>query len=570
MFHLIPLMIVAFLLAACGSNTSGSPSRGTDSGAVDLPVGGDTPTVSDARLPGCETAADCDDGVACTADSCASRVCSHTVVASRCPAGQVCDARRGCVPGHACAVNADCTDTDPCTVRERCDPAARVCLSDVLDGDGDGEPPRSCGGTDCDDSNPRAHATAVEACNGRDDNCNNQVDEGTDLVLCGRGMACQRGECVCTLAPTSGMRRGEIQLCNDSGSPSQVICTDVRSDDAHCGEFCNFCYAGSHCEMGQCTCGDRAQTYCQDRTCVNLQTDREHCGSCTTRCPADSAGCAAGVCLCPAGRSLCRSMGANECFDPALHQSDDLRCGACDNPCPSESHCVGGRCVCSGSGQTICGGTCTNIQTDFTNCGACGHRCEDGLSCQGGVCGCYDETTRCSTGCERLQDDVRNCGSCGHVCARMTNGTAPQCLAGECICQSDGSFHIWCSTPGGERCVDPGRDASHCGACGHACGPGYSCRGGTCECLGTVCGGTCITDLDSNPMHCGSCTNVCSSGTPCMSGRCTPMCPMTTFCATQSDCDSCRAAVSPNVVCCIPTPLGVRACAVQSPGTVCP
>ncbi len=46
------------------------------------------------------------------------------------------------------------------------------------DADGDGYTSVSCGGTDCDDSNLSVHPNATEICNGIDDNCNGQVDEG--------------------------------------------------------------------------------------------------------------------------------------------------------------------------------------------------------------------------------------------------------------------------------------------------------------------------------------------------------------------------------------------------------
>lgn len=47
--------------------------------------------------------------------------------------------------------------------------------------------------------------------------------------------------------------------------------------------------------------------------------------------------------------------------------------------------------VCS-SGQTLCGSSCVNLQTDNNNCGACGAKCSSGQSCSAGVCG-----TSCSS-----------------------------------------------------------------------------------------------------------------------------------------------------------------------------
>lgn len=53
---------------------------------------------------------------------------------------------------RSCATSDDCVDDDACTAAERCEPSSRTCVSEPLDGDGDGYPPLVCGGTDCDDS----------------------------------------------------------------------------------------------------------------------------------------------------------------------------------------------------------------------------------------------------------------------------------------------------------------------------------------------------------------------------------------------------------------------------------
>ncbi|MDP3177672.1 MAG: hypothetical protein Q8M76_07195, partial [Spirochaetaceae bacterium] len=139
-----------------------------DPGPADAGSGDAAP---DARMSGCISAADCSDNVACTEDTCEGGACAHRPTISRCAAGSVCDARRGCQPGRACATSDDCRDTDPCTVNERCDPAARLCVSDALEGDRDGHVARSCGGDDCDDSDIEVAGGATEYCNGRDDDC---------------------------------------------------------------------------------------------------------------------------------------------------------------------------------------------------------------------------------------------------------------------------------------------------------------------------------------------------------------------------------------------------------------
>ena len=41
-----------------------------------------------------------------------------------------------------------------------------------------------------------------------------------------------------------------------------------------------------------------------------------------------------------------------------------------------------------GSGQTSCGGVCTDTATNFSNCGGCGRSCRSGETCMAGNCTC--------------------------------------------------------------------------------------------------------------------------------------------------------------------------------------
>jgi hypothetical protein len=68
------------------------------------------------------------------------------------------------------------------------DPMAGTCV----DVDGDGHASRQCPvspGDDCDDSDPTVHPGAVELCNGKDDNCDGQVDEAPNECTM-KGEAC--------------------------------------------------------------------------------------------------------------------------------------------------------------------------------------------------------------------------------------------------------------------------------------------------------------------------------------------------------------------------------------------
>lgn len=75
-----------------------------------------------------------------------------------------------------CFSDADCESADCTDVR--CLAGSCTVISDVLDRDGDGDPPVRCGGTDCNDDDPRIFSGAREACNGLDEDCDMRVDEG--------------------------------------------------------------------------------------------------------------------------------------------------------------------------------------------------------------------------------------------------------------------------------------------------------------------------------------------------------------------------------------------------------
>ncbi|MFO0757747.1 MAG: putative metal-binding motif-containing protein [Byssovorax sp.] len=63
-----------------------------------------------------------------------------------------------------------------------------------VDADGDKIIAKACGGMDCDDSDASVNPGITEVCNGVDDNCDGQIDEGESL--CSSGSQCVDGACV--------------------------------------------------------------------------------------------------------------------------------------------------------------------------------------------------------------------------------------------------------------------------------------------------------------------------------------------------------------------------------------
>ncbi len=373
--------ILAFA-CACGGppGMTGDPDSGPrmDTGIpVDAfvpPTDGFVPMVDSGPI-GCVADGECDDGVDCTTDSCvtSSGNCRHVVTPALCDPGESCDPVTGCEMGSACATSTDCEDDDPCTTMELCDPASRVCTFVPLDGDSDGDPPRVCGGGDCDDSRPGINSGAAESCDSMDNNCDGRVDEGFDLM----------------------------------------------TDDDNCGRCGMSCSTGLSCSAGMCQCDDASLMRCGSASapyCVDTDTAPTDCGMCGRVCPD---GCVGGSCTCPGSQTYCGSA----CVDTS---TNPFNCGMCGRACPIGQTCSGGTCGCP-AGQTACGTSCVMTGTDANNCGRCGRRCGSTGTCSAGVCTwfpgrCVDGFMTCGGENVCVRSDPLNCGTCGTVCPGDCDG----------------------------------------------------------------------------------------------------------------------------------------------------
>ena len=104
-------------------------------------------------------------------------------------------------------------EEERCTVFV-CETAAGECVPSTVDGDGDGEPATSCGGGDCDDTNPAIGPHAREVCgNDVDEDCSG---EATDLDCDG------------------------VDACSDTYLPPDCDCDDLNANVSPLvGEVCN-------------------------------------------------------------------------------------------------------------------------------------------------------------------------------------------------------------------------------------------------------------------------------------------------------------------------------------------
>ena len=162
-------------------------------------------------------------------------------------------------------------------------------------------------GTDCDDANPLVKPGAIEACNGADDNCNGQIDEGLTSVTTwpdadkdGYGAANGTPMTGCT---GSGNRAPNNLDCNDIDPALHPGATEIcnyRDDDcdgqydegvfAKCGV--GWCQSkGSSCEPSSCTPNTPLTERCNkiDDDCNGVIDDG-------TTCPAGQL-CMLGECI---------------------------------------------------------------------------------------------------------------------------------------------------------------------------------------------------------------------------------------------------------------------------------
>jgi hypothetical protein len=207
----------------------------------------------------------CEDGNVCTADSCDPATgCVHQPVDGECgPAhceGMFWVGAAACAQG-SCVKPAPvpCNDPNPCNV-EKCD-AVSGCSTMPL---ADGSPCASAGVCKGACAAGQCAETAVEQCNGGDDNCNGLVDEGFPN-LDGDSMA----DCVDPDDDNDMMPDNADCQPQNAAVPS---CSGKQCGDDGCGGQCGGCGGGLYCNHTtlQCTpCGDTTFTgYCNGCTVV--------------------------------------------------------------------------------------------------------------------------------------------------------------------------------------------------------------------------------------------------------------------------------------------------------------
>ncbi|MCA9666156.1 MAG: SUMF1/EgtB/PvdO family nonheme iron enzyme [Myxococcales bacterium] len=358
----------------------------------------------------------------------------------------------------------------------------------------------------------------AETCNGRDDDCDGQIDEG----LPGAGLACDTGQLGECKAGTTRCENGAIRcVANKSSTPE--LCDGLDND----------------CD-GTVDNG------------FSLQTNVQHCGQCGNVCTFanGNAACVAGQCQLASCKDGFRDLNNN----PA---------DGCEHTCQvfplSTEKCNGQDDDCDNQIDED-----FNLQTDINHCGQCNRRCSypnAQASCQNGQCtmgqcntNYYDRNNNPADGCEyfcvptnggveicdnvdndcngqiddgfNLNGDTNNCGTCGNVCT--FNNASAACVGGQCLLSQ--------CNPGYRNL-----DTVNANGCEYQCpvwpptSSDTSCDGTDNDCDGQI-------DEDYVSTSCGSSTGQCVAGqTACIGGS--PVCQNQTGPAPEqcdnldNDCD---------------------------------
>jgi hypothetical protein len=329
------------------------------------------------------------------------------------------------------------------------------------------DPAYGCGPTRC---NPCELPNAIAGCG--------MPDGGADGGLACSVAVCKPHHADCNRAPLDGCETDTDGLYNCGGCGHDCSNLPQVAGNVSCvGGVCTF--DNSSCAPGYGICGTNP-----DNGCDTVFSVAAHCGGCTTTCSGGLPDCSATgnasqpfVCTsgCAAGLSLCGSSCVNE-------QSDPNHCGGCNTPCPAVP---GGTATCSSAG--VCGFTC-NANDHLCGTGSAatcaanndGNHCGLGAACTqcpapanatptctgGTTCGyaCNANATPCGTACVDGQSDVSNCGSCGHACS-----AGQACIGGACVCNAGSCPNGCCDGSG--ACQTVGSSAA-CGSAGQACATG--------------------------------------------------------------------------------------------------
>ena len=417
-----------------------------------------------------------------------------------------------CVSGK---VEDTCSEGTPAAGDTTCDGVDDDC-DDATDEDYQPEP-LSCGigacvaagQTQCvggqviENCDPLQSAPTDGTCDGVDDNCNGQEDEGYQLQTteCGVGECAATGSTSCVGGEVIDSCKPKTPAANDPTCDGKDDDCDGTVDEDCCGSeglpCCAFgCNAPLSCSGDVCECEPLAAPGCSDGDvwqldCHSVPLQKLHeCEGC---------GCSAGSCdVVPHASTACQDSAVwwIDCLGDLSEEKESCGSCACENAtCQSDAQ-AGSTCSQGDLWWTDCHGNTTSLKEDCADCGCasgqCGYQDQVATTCQGGDVwwsDCKGQTT----------SQKQDCGTCG-------------CVNGQCgyqdqvgtTCQGGDVWWADCSGDTTSQKQDCGTCGCSSGQCGYQDQVGETCKNG--DVWWTDCNGA-TTSQKTECYDCG-----CSNG----------------------------------------------------------
>jgi len=221
---------------------------------------------------------------------------------------------------------------------------------------------------DCDDGNPAVHPGALEACNGLDDDCNGDVDDGLAAPF-----GCQHEGLCAGVVPVCAGAEGFLCPYPEGWEETETTCDGVDNDcDGLTDEYLPLgddCLQTGICQGSQLECQGTAGLGCtyppefeaEEVTCDGLDND---CDEETDEGFGVGESCVTGLGACTGhGKRICDTSGTGAVCDAAKGTPSDELCGdGVDNDCDGETdegfsvstNCTVGLGACSAVGKLRC------------------------------------------------------------------------------------------------------------------------------------------------------------------------------------------------------------------------